>query len=449
MTPEQFREFARVLPEPLLLVTSSGDILAANRPIAATLGCSRKAIAGQPLMQWVVEPPEKVLSYLLACAQSRQMVMGSLSFRCAACTDTATVEETEETLLICRTEGAVVQPATAETPARILLRLESRAAASSDFSLLNQKIEELTQEVNRRRQAQNLLLRSHEELRQAQMQMVQNEKMSALGNLVAGIAHEINNPIGFLSGSIRNAQDYLQDIFGHLQLYKQHYPQPENTIQENAEDIDLEFICEDLPKLLESMGRATERIRSISTSLRTFSRADTEQKVNADIHEGIDSTLLILKYRLKGNEHRPTIEVIKDYGELPMVECFSGQLNQALMNIFANAVDAFDEAAQQTTYAEIKDKPHMITVKTVALPSENAVEIRIRDNGKGMSEEVRARIFDHLFTTKAVGKGTGLGMAIAQQIVVEVHSGSLDVHSVLEQGSEFCLRLPIVSPPLP
>lgn len=283
------------------------------------------------------------------------------------------------------------------------------------------------------------------QLRHSRLQLIQHEKMSALGNLVAGIAHEINNPIGFLNGSLVHAQGYVQDLLEHLSLYQEHYPDTVAEVAEKAKEIDLDFLGEDLPKLLDSMQGATERIKDISTSLRTFSRADTEHKIKADLHEGIDSTLLILKYRLKANEQRPDIEVIKDYGDLPTVTCFPGQLNQVFMNVLANAIDAFDEAAEQTTYQDSKDHPPQIRVRTAALPNENVVEIRIRDNGPGMSEVVKARVFDHLFTTKGLGKGTGLGLAIAHQIVTETHQGCITVQSEVGHGTEFCLQLPICS----
>lgn len=283
------------------------------------------------------------------------------------------------------------------------------------------------------------------ELQYAQMQMIQSEKMSALGNLVAGVAHEINNPISFLNGSINNAKDYVQGLLSHLTLYQDHHPSPGAPIQDHAEDIDLNFLQKDLPKLLDSMKGATDRIKSISTSLRTFSRADTEYKVSANLHEGIDSTLLILKYRLKANEHRPAIQVIQDYGELPSVECFPGQLNQVFMNILANAIDVLDEVAQGFSFKDLETHPQIIRIQTTALPNQNMVEIRIRDNGTGMAEDVKTRIFDHLFTTKGVGKGTGLGLAIAHQIVVEKHGGRLEVESVPGHGSEFCIRLPIAA----
>ncbi|PIB10038.1 hypothetical protein AMR42_11130 [Limnothrix sp. PR1529] len=282
-----------------------------------------------------------------------------------------------------------------------------------------------------------------QELQSAQLQMVQSEKMASLGNLVAGVAHEINNPIGFLNGSINNGKEHVQDLLEHLALYQQHYPSPTPPIQDHAEDIDLEYVCEDLPQLLNSMQGATDRIKSISTSLRTFSRADTEYKVSANLHEGIDSTLLILKYRLKANANRPAIEVITNYGEIPPIDCFPGQLNQVFMNILANAIDMFDELAQGRSFKELEAHPQQITISTTLV--NNQVQIAIRDNGKGMDAEVQSRIFDHLFTTKSVGKGTGLGLAIAQQIVVDKHSGSLTVESELGQGTEFLIRLPIKS----
>ncbi len=280
-----------------------------------------------------------------------------------------------------------------------------------------------------------------QQLEQSHLQVIQSEKMASLGNLVAGVAHEINNPLGFLNGSINNAQECVQDLLDYLALYQQHHPNPAAPVQGKAEDIDLEFLSEDLPKLLASMKGATDLIKGISTSLRTFARADTERKVSANLHEGLDSTLLILKYRLKANEHRPAIDVIQDYGELPLIECFPGQLNQVFMNVLANAIDMFDEMAQTQTFEELKTNPQKITIRTTV--EANHVLIQVRDNGKGMTKEVQAKIFDHLFTTKAVGKGTGLGLTIARQIVTEKHGGSLDVWSELNQGTEFCIRLPI------
>jgi predicted ATPase/GAF domain-containing protein/anti-sigma regulatory factor (Ser/Thr protein kinase) len=297
-----------------------------------------------------------------------------------------------------------------------------------------------------RQQAQQLE-ETLEDLQEIQLQLVQHEKMASLGNLVAGVAHEINNPVGFLSGSINHTKDHVRDLLNHLELYQQHHPQAAIPIQDHAEEIDLEFLCEDLPKVLESMKGATDRIKSISTSLRTFSRSDTEHQVKANLHDGLDSTLMILKYRLKGDKHRRAIEVIKNYGNLPTVKCFPGQLNQVFMNILANAIDMFDEMAQSLSFAELEAHPQEIKI-TTAMVNLNQVQIEIKDNGKGISPEVRAKIFDHLFTTKGVGKGTGLGLTIAHQIVTSKHQGTLGVQSQPNQGTQFTIRLPI-TPEMP
>jgi signal transduction histidine kinase len=277
-------------------------------------------------------------------------------------------------------------------------------------------------------------------LKQAQIKIVQSEKMSALGNLVAGVAHEINNPVGFLVGNIQPALDYIKDLFGLLDLYQQKYPQLDPEIEEEIENIDLDYIREDLPKLIGSMREGVKRIRDISTSLRTFSRADTNYPVACNIHDGIDSTIMILKHRLKANDTRPEIKVIREYGNLPQVECYAGQLNQVFMNLLSNAIDALEESNQGRPYAGIANQ---ITIKTEIDGDKKQAVIRIKDNGVGMSEAVREKIFDDLFTTKGVGQGTGLGLAIARHIVVEKHGGTIEVNSVLREGTEFAIVLPL------
>ncbi|MDZ7991409.1 MAG: AAA family ATPase [Nostoc sp. EfeVER01] len=278
-------------------------------------------------------------------------------------------------------------------------------------------------------------------LQQAQLQMVQTEKMSALGNLVAGVAHEMNNPLGFIAASLKQAKPTIADIVEHLRLYQESFPNKSDEIEDHAEEIDLDYSLEDLPKMIDSMSMACDRLKNISTSLRTFSRADQDYKVPFNIHQGIDSTILILKHRLKANEQRPAIQVVANYGNLPQVECFPGQLNQVFMNIFANAIDALDESNYGLSFEEIKDNPNCITITTSV--ENNLVKVSITDNAKGMSEEVKQKIFDHLFTTKAVGKGTGLGLAIARQIVEETHGGKLSFNSVLNQGTEFTIEIPV------
>ncbi|MEH2411522.1 trifunctional serine/threonine-protein kinase/ATP-binding protein/sensor histidine kinase [Nostoc sp.] len=305
-----------------------------------------------------------------------------------------------------------------------------------------------SEDITERQQAQQLLQQQKQQLEQAlqelqmmQLQLVQGEKMSALGNLVAGVAHEINNPIGFIAGNIEPAKDYVKDLFGLINLYQENFPNPGSDIQDEIDAIDLNYLREDLPKLLESMKLGVNRIRGISISLRTFSRADKDYKVPFDIHEGIDSTILILRHRLKANENRPAIEVVKNYGKLPLVECFAGQLNQVFMNLLANAIDALEQYNTERTLSAILANPNCITIETRVADSGQHILIKIADNGVGMSPEVKQQVFDHLFTTKPVGKGTGLGLAIARQIVVEAHGGSLSCTSELEQGTEFVIQI--------
>ena len=278
-------------------------------------------------------------------------------------------------------------------------------------------------------------------LEESQLQLVQSEKMSALGNLVAGVAHEINNPLGFINGNITEVRNCVNDITECLQSYRQAFPEPGEEIEGLLEEVEIDFLIEDLPKMLDSMKVGCDRIRGISTSLRMFSRADTESKFKANVHDGIDSTLLILKYRLKAKDFRPEIEVIRNYGDLPEINCFPGQLNQVFMNLLANAIDMFDEMAEGQSFKELQAHPQQITIQTQVVETDH-VEICIRDNGKGMSEEICSKIFDRKFTTKAVGKGTGLGLAIARQVIVEKHSGSLKVRSEIAQGTEFIICLP-------
>ena len=288
------------------------------------------------------------------------------------------------------------------------------------------------------------LAQSLQNLQAAQLQLIQSEKMSSLGNLVAGIAHEINNPVGFISGSIGQAKDAVHDLVTYLQMYQAKFPNPGAEIVEKAEEIDINYLVEDLPKIIDSMKMGTQRIRNISTSLRTFSRADTKYKLSANIHEGIDSTLLILQLRLKANYCRPAIQVIQNYGDIPKIQCYLGQLNQVFMNIIANAIDALDEAVAGYTYAENEVKPaQVITIHTELSENQQNVIIKIKDNAQGMTEEIKACIFDNLFTTKDVGKGTGLGLSISKKVIEETHGGTLICESVLGEGTEFIISIPV------
>ncbi|MEO6862183.1 MAG: AAA family ATPase [Microcoleus sp.] len=287
------------------------------------------------------------------------------------------------------------------------------------------------------------LEKSFNELQDAQLLLIQSEKMSALGNLIAGVAHEINNPLGFIAGNIDAAAEASLDLIDYLHLYQEKFPNPGDELEDKASEIDLEYLIEDLPKMISSMKSGTERIRNISKSLRTFSRADSANKVSANIHDGIDSTLMILQYRLKANDTRPAIQVIKEYGNIPPVKCYFGQLNQVFMNLLSNAIDCFEEFNQGRTYAEIAALPNTIAIITHVSQDSNSVVITIKDNGAGMSPSLVAKIFDHLFTTKGVGKGTGLGLSISRQIVEETHGGRLICESVLGAGTEFAIALPL------
>lgn len=282
-----------------------------------------------------------------------------------------------------------------------------------------------------------------EELQKSQLQLIQKEKLSTLGQLVAGVAHEINNPVGFISGNLDYAEQYVSELLSLIQLYQQHYPNPVIEIQESLDSLELDYLKEDFPRLIISMKEGIDRIRNISTSLRTFSRSDSERPTAFNIHEGIDSTLMILKHRLKDNNIRPAILIEKEYGNIPKIECFPGKLNQVFMNLIANAIDALEESNWGRTFEEIKVHPNCISIRTEFSDNGEQVLVRIKDNGTGMSEQVQSQLFEHLFTTKAVGQGTGLGLSIAYQIVVEKHGGKLDVNSKLGEGSEFVITLPI------
>lgn len=276
-----------------------------------------------------------------------------------------------------------------------------------------------------------------EQIQQSQVWMIQNEKMSALGNLVAGVAHEINNPVNFIHGNLTHVNEYAEDLLHLIHLYQEQFPDSSEPMQSYLQEIDFEFLAQDLPKTLTSMRMGTDRIRQIVLSLRNFSRLDEAEVKPVDIHEGIDNTLLILQHRLKASSDRAAVEVIKEYGDLPLVACYASQLNQVFMNILVNALDAMEDQ-------RIPNLPTgcTIRIRTQKL-NRGIVQIAIADNGSGMPPEVQQRIFDPFFTTKPVGRGTGMGMSISYQIVAERHQGKLYCVSQLGKGTEFFVEIPL------
>lgn len=290
----------------------------------------------------------------------------------------------------------------------------------------------------------NQLAQALEDLKASQVKLIRSEKMSVLGELISGIAHELNNPIGSINSNVNHLEIYIKNILYHLSLYQKYCQNAVPEITKNSEDIDLDFIIKDLPDLINSMKAGSERISHLSSSLRIFSRSELSQnqKVPFQLHQSINSTLLILNHRLKYNQHRAAIQVVKKYADIPPIECSPGQLGQVFMNIISNAIDAIDEFAEQTGFSQLKITPEIVICTGINY-EKTGVCIRVKDNGFGMSEEVKAQVFDNYFTTKAVGKGTGLGLSIAHQIVVENHGGKLWCESNLGQGSEFILEFPI------
>jgi signal transduction histidine kinase len=346
--------------------------------------------------------------------------------------------------------------------------LETLQILSNQIGIVigNVELHAKTQEVARIAQAHAQKLKEAlYQLQQTQAQLIQTEKMSSLGQLVAGVAHEINNPVTFISGNLNPASHYVHDLLGLLHLYQQHYPNPPAPIQEEVEAIDYEFLRQDLPKVLDSMKLGADRITQIVRSLRNFSRTEQAQTKPFNIHEGIDSTLLILQHRLKPKGSYSGIQIVKEYGDLPLVECYASQLNQVFMNILSNGIDALEHQKEPrviTISTEVRESselyrccasPRLLNFELeepispqgfkLKIPNPQSVIIRIRDNGPGMTETVKKHLFDPFFTTKPVGKGTGLGLSISYQIVVEKHGGFLTCRSQPGQGAEFWIEIPL------
>ncbi|ABA22081.1 Periplasmic Sensor Signal Transduction Histidine Kinase [Trichormus variabilis ATCC 29413] len=344
---------------------------------------------------------------------------------------------------------------------QVKLLLAEQYEGQKKLEAYNQTLEQRVEERTQALQQKNISLRNTlQELKLTQTQLIQHEKMSSLGQLVAGIAHEINNPVNFIYGNLNYTDEYIQQLLNLFQLYQKYYPNPELEIQEAQEDAEIEYVIEDLPKILASMKIGASRIREIVLSLRIFSRLDEAEFKTADLHEGIDSTLLILQHRIKSqtikamtygrqntitdnlnkkeivDKHRPQLEIVKEYGDIPKIPCFAGQMNQVFMNILANAIDALEEAF----YDGLCPEP---TIHITSWQVDESVVIAIADNGRGIPQEVQSRLFDPFFTTKPVGKGTGMGLSISYQIITEKHGGTLQCISSSGQGTKFVITIPI------
>ncbi|MBF2026902.1 MAG: AAA family ATPase [Oscillatoriales cyanobacterium C42_A2020_001] len=325
----------------------------------------------------------------------------------------------------------------------VLTLLATQIATSLENATLYQDLQSAnaalrTSETLERERAMQLEHSLHK-LQQTQSQLIQTEKISSLGQLVAGVAHEVNNPVGFISGNLHYAQRYITDLLDLVRLFQQHIPNLPPAIADKIEEIDLDYLAEDLPKLITSMKLGTDRIRDIMLSLRNYSRTDEGEKRTVDIHEGIETTLMILSHRLKASNQRPAIQIVKEYGPLPPIECYPGQLNQVFMNILANAIDALEESNQGKSYVELEQTPNIITIRTGL--EDNCVRIQVSDNGPGIPEEIRQKLFTPFFTTKPEGKGTGLGLSISYEIITGKHNGTLECLSVPGQGTTFLIEL--------
>ncbi|BAZ17854.1 two-component sensor histidine kinase [Calothrix sp. NIES-4071] len=302
--------------------------------------------------------------------------------------------------------------------------------------------ESLQQSSYELQQKAQYLEQALQQLKRTQAQLLQSEKMSSLGQLVAGVAHEINNPVSFIYSNLEPAKIYINDLLHLVYLYQKYYPNPVSAITEEIETIDLEFIKTDLPKLFSSMKMGADRIKQIVLSLRNFSRMDEAEYKEVNIHEGIDNTLVILEHRIKATINRPAINVTKQYGNLPLVECYAGQLNQVFMNILSNALDALEERDFKRSLSEIEILPSCINILTENIDNKY-ICIEITDNGSGIPASVQKRLFDPFFMTKPIGKGTGMGLSISYQIVTEKHNGDLQCVSSPGQGTTFVIKIPV------
>ena len=388
-----------------------------------------KNFKGEPVAILVKGTPETALNLLLQRSLMLQIIIAAL----------ALLIDIGLAILLGRTIVNPIKKLQKATHEFSQGNLQARADISSkdevgelnrSFNYMSEQLA-IREETNKNQMQQ--LEEALEKLKQNQSYLIQTEKMSALGQMVAGVAHEINNPVSFVYGNINYAREYIQDLLRLLQLYQQEYPNPHPSITKEIEEIELDFLREDLPKLLDSMLLGADRITQIVNSLRNFSRLDEAEFKAVDIHKGIDSTLVILANKLKNKKQKTGIEVIKEYQDLPLVECYPNQLNQVFMNIMSNAIDALEESEKENLQIRIATQ----------IEQNNTVIISISDNALGMNQETIENIFNPFFTTKPVGKGTGLGLSISYQIITEKHKGTISCNSTIGEGTEFLITIPV------
>jgi PAS domain S-box-containing protein len=419
--------------DPIMVIDEQGAIARANPAACELFGVSAQALAGVQMAQLLPGLRDAPRFWPPRCEQF--VNPRAVAFPEEQSSLESFAQRTVEVSVSSRTHWDQIEYVV------ILRDITPRKQAEAELKAAFARQEQLTATATQQAQELETALA---ELKQTQSQLIQTEKMSSLGQLVAGVAHEINNPVNFIYGNLTHTNEYATDLLALIRLYQASYPEPNPEIEALIDEIDLAFLTEDLPKLITSMKVGAERIRQIVLTLRNFSRIDESAMKPVNIHEGIDSTLLILQNRLKPKAQYPRIEIIEEYSDLPAVECFASQLNQVFMNIISNAIDALHErikAAILTPDGEEVPVPK-ITIRTAALDS-HWVRIAIADNGPGIPESICNRLYDPFFTTKPVGEGTGLGLSICYQIVVEKHGGRLSCSSQPGQGTEFIIDIPV------